>query len=524
MESVIQLAVQLLFSVPALVSIVSILSVYLVYRVAYEPFNYWKKRGVPQVEVKYPLIGNFIDGVRKPPFELSVAAYNDFPDERIVGMYTLQKPSLMVRDPELVEAVLIKDFSILSDRGSSDDPNASKVSKHLLNLKEEQWRNMRNKLTPTFTSGKLKGMHSQLVDCGSSLMKYMLQLEDSRPFEVRDVISRFTMDVIASCAFGLNIDTINDPDSEFRQMGLGIFKPTVKGKILFTLRILPSWVLKIARKFLSSSNSQRRVDFFENAVNDTVEYRKKNNISRTDFLHLMNELKERDEEMVKNKELEAKNPFIFDHTSLVSNAFVFFLAGFETTATTISYTMYELAVNPDIQQRAFEEISAVLKKHEGSPDYDACQEMTYLETVISETLRKYPPATAVSRKVGSEYRVPGTEVILQKGVNIHVPIYALHHDPQYYPEPDKFIPERFDEEKDTIRKGTYLPFGGGPRICIGARFAKLEAKVCLAMLINNYEIVKCDKTKVPLKFEKNAFLLVPEGGIWVSVRPRAKIN
>ncbi|BES88396.1 cytochrome P450 [Nesidiocoris tenuis] len=494
--------------------VLGLVSVALLYYFAYSPFNYWKKRGVAQIDVQYPFIGNALKTFLTPIHISRQWGYKEFPNERFVGTYDNRKPTLLIRDPDLIESVLIKDFSHLSDRTNRDDPNA-KMAKNLLNLTGDQWKHYRNKLTPTFSTGKLKGMHSQLTDCGNSLIKFMKSLDDGRPFEVRDVIQRFTMDVIASCAFGLNIDTINDPDSEFRKAGQAIFKPTLWGKIVFGLRLRPL-IRKITQitKFNFFQNSKVG-QFFSDAIDTTIEHRKKNNLTRHDFLHLMNELMEKDK-------ADPNNPFPFDHNALVSNAFVFFLAGFETTATTVSYAMYLLALNEDAQEKAYQEVSRVLKKHGGEASFNAIQEMEYLEQVISETLRIYPPAVALSRAVTKPYEVPGTSgLVLPAGSTINIPTYALHHDPQYFPEPEKFIPERFDESNNSIRKGTYLPFGGGPRICIGARFAKMEAAVCLAMLIQNYHIAKCSQTKIPLDFDQRSFLLVPKGGIWLTVRPRA---
>ncbi|KAF6202702.1 hypothetical protein GE061_003104 [Apolygus lucorum] len=504
-----------------IVTFLCVLFAYVVVKYGYGPFNFWKNLGVAQVKVQYPFIGNLLTGLRMAPHEVMSLAYKAFPNERFVGTYTFQKPVLMVRDPELVEAVLIKDFSTLSDRGTSDDPNSNKLSKHLLNLKEEHWKIMRNKLSPTFTSGKLKGMHQQLIECAGSFMTLMKDLEDGRSFEVRDLVSRLTMDIIASCAFGLSIDTINHPESEFRNMGLTIFKPTTKGKLLFTLRVLPKPVLRIIRKLFAASTNFEK--FFVGVVDSTLEHRKQNNIVRPDFLHLMNEIRQKEQEMIAKKELDGKAPYLFDHASLVSNAFVFFLAGFETTASTMSYCMYELAKNQDVQEKLYEEVDTVLKKHNGEPSYNAMHEMPFMEQVISETLRMHPPATGVSRKVSKEYRIPGSDVILHPGVNVFVPIYALHHDPQHFPEPEKFLPERFDESKDAVRKGTYAPFGDGPRICIGSRFARLEIKVAMTMILQKYKIVTCDKTVSPLVYDPNSFLLVPKGGIWLAIQPRNKV-
>uniref|UniRef100_A0A0K8T213 Cytochrome P450 6a14 n=1 Tax=Lygus hesperus TaxID=30085 RepID=A0A0K8T213_LYGHE len=473
------------FGIPFIIECVltffcAFLTTALFYLYVNSPFKYWKKLGVPHVKVNNFLFGDFWENFWLSQPKLHEKTYNDFPNERYVGIFSgtsFRKPALLLRDPDLVEAVLVRDFSYLSARGLTDNPNGSPVAKHLLNLGGEHWKVMRNKLTPTFSSGKLKGMHSQLVDCADSLLHYMKEFEDGKPFEARDVITRFTIDVIASCAFGLNLDTIKNPENDFRRMALGIFKPSRRMKMIMFLRGAAPWLLPLLK---IQVNKSVKKNFFVDAVEGTLEYRKQNNVVRQDFLHLTNELKLKDLEMIKNNEMDANDPYIFDHHSLLSNAFVFFIAGFETTASTLSNTMYELAVNPEVQDCLLKEVKQVLEKYDGQPCYSAVQDMVYLEQVISETLRKYPPLSSLSRKVVKEYRIPGSDLVLSEGSIVEIPVHMLHHDPQYYPEPEKFRPERFANGKDAIRKGTYVPFGGGPRVCIGERFAKLEAKLCLA--------------------------------------------
>lgn len=148
--------------------------------------------------------------------------------------------------------------------------------------------------------------------------------------------------------------------------------------------------------------------------------------------------------------------------------------------------------------------------------------MPYLKRVVYETLRKYPPVQLTTRRVNREYRVPNTDLVLPIGTPIVVPIASIHNDSRYYDEPTRFNPDRFDEETNVVRKGAYLPFGLGPRTCIGERLAKLEAKVCLSMIVDKYEILKTERTKVPLTFNRNSPLMSPIGGIWLEFRKRNK--
>uniref|UniRef100_A0A146L945 Putative cytochrome P450 6a14 n=2 Tax=Lygus hesperus TaxID=30085 RepID=A0A146L945_LYGHE len=484
-------------------------------------YNFWDKTCVPALKPKYPFFGNTVDVLfsLKDVMTIQKDIYNAFPNQRFVGLFTFTRPNLFVRDPAMIEQITIKDFPFASDRGISDDPRATPLSMHLINTRNDHWRSLRNKLTPTFTSGKLKGMHGQLLDCADSLVEHMKTIESAETFEARDLMACFTTDVIASCAFGLNIDTLTDRNSLFRAFGKATFNFSPTRKIFRTIRRL----LGPLARFISLPGGikPKLIEFFIKAVDDTVEYRKKNGVVRQDFLHLMNELVEKEREMVSNGQMDPNDPHMFDHATLVSNAFVFFVAGFETTATTISYALYELALNQQIQEDLHKEIVTVSAKHNGKLTFEAFQDMKYLDQVISETLRLYPPVPALTRKVTKDYRVPHTDVVLPAGSFMTLPIVALQLDPALFPDPLTFNPDRFSEEKgQTIVKGSYMPFGSGPRICIGARFAKLEIQVALAKIILKYNIMKCDKTQVPLTRCKASFMNVPDKGIWLKIKPR----
>ncbi|KAI4486370.1 hypothetical protein M0802_012318 [Mischocyttarus mexicanus] len=150
-----------------------------------------------------------------------------------------------------------------------------------------------------------------------------------------------------------------------------------------------------------------------------------------------------------------------------AQAFTFFTAGFESPAATVAFCLHELAFNQEIQENVYEEIDTILEKH-GDITYDAINEMHYLQMVIYETLRKYTTLPHLSRACTKNVELPNFNVVIPKGTNIIIPILGIHNDPEYYPEPEKFIPERFtDVEIHARHRYVYLPFGEGPRICPG---------------------------------------------------------
>jgi len=197
---------------------------------------------------------------------------------------------------------------------------------------------------------------------------------------------------------------------------------------------------------------------------------------------------------------------------VASQAIIFFLAGFETVATAMCYACYELAINPHVQDKLRHEIKQTFEKTDGKPTYGDILEMKYLDMVVSESLRRWPIGAATDRVCVKPYTLKPTTITLKVKDTLWIPIYNIHNDPQYYPEPDKFIPERFSEEnKGKIRPYTYMPFGVGPRSCIGSRFALLEIKSMLVHLLNDFEIVPTEKTPIPIKLG-NSGTFTPVGG------------
>nr|CAD7204332.1 unnamed protein product [Timema douglasi] len=138
-----------------------------------------------------------------------------------------------------------------------------------------------------------------------------------------------------------------------------------------------------------------------------------------------------------------------------------------------------------------------------------------------ETLRKYPSVPNLERMCTKEYEIPETDVTIDEGTLVMIPSYALHHDPEYFPDPEKFDPDRFSKEnKNSFPQYTYLPFGEGPRICIGMRFGLMQVKVGLATLLSKYEFSICEKSSVPLILAPVSPLTTAKDGIWLKISPR----
>jgi cytochrome P450 family 6 len=195
-------------------------------------------------------------------------------------------------------------------------------------------------------------------------------------------------------------------------------------------------------------------DFFLTLIVDAVAYREKNKIERNDFLSMLIQLKN-------NGRLDGEREVgKISFTDLAAQSFVFFLAGFETSSTALSYALYELSINQELQDKTRAEIEKVLAKHDGQITYDAIMNMEYCGQVINESLRKYTPGNVLLRICTKDYPVPGTKLVIEKGANLMLPMSAIHNDPEFFPAPHKFDPERFSPEEVQKRNPfTFLPFG-----------------------------------------------------------------
>ncbi|KAJ3655231.1 hypothetical protein Zmor_014367 [Zophobas morio] len=322
----------------------------------------------------------------------------------------------------------------------------------------------------------------------------------------KEIVSRFTMNIIGSCAFGLDCNTFIEESSPFRKYGQKFFAlDKYRMMIRLFMLVFPNACNKMGVMIRPPDVS----DFFLKVVKGTVDYREKNNCSRKDFMQLL---------------MDIKNDKLRDNSSLTleeiaAQCFVFFIAGFETSASTMTFALYELSRNQKMQDKVRREINTVLAKYEDRITYEAIQEMVYMEMVVNETLRKYPPAPQITRQCVKDYKIPNEDVTIEKGTMVFIPILAVHHDEEYYPEPEKFDPERFTQENKGKRHPyAHIPFGEGPRICIGARFGIMQFKVGLTSLLKNYKFTVNKTTIEPLKISAQASVLAADGEIWLNVK------
>ncbi|XP_062550309.1 probable cytochrome P450 6d5 [Armigeres subalbatus] len=491
-------------------------------------FNYWTHRGVPQLQPSFPFgdFGEFFR--RKHGVPMTYAnIYAKTKHLPYVGIYLSLRPALLVNDAQLVKDILSRDFEHFHDRGLHVNEKTDPLSGNLFSLGGVKWKNLRAKLTPTFSSGCLKGMFPIFVEKASVLQKrFTKELSNADAIEVKDLFARYTTDVIASVAFGINVDSINNEQDLFRRMGMKVLQQDFKTSMRLALAF---FIPKVKALFGFNLVAADVEEFMIQLVKKTLEQREKDGVNQKDMMQLLLQLRNTGSVSITDQQWKL-NSSTADKTlsinEVAAQAFVFFVAGYETSSTLISFCMLELARHSEIQTKVQQEIDSVLLHHKDVLTYEGLAEMKYLDCCMDETLRKHPPVSFLNRECTKSYRIPETDVIIDKGTAVVVSLLGMHRDPQYFPHPNEFKPERFanQELSNGSRKG-YFPFGGGPRLCIGLRLGMLQAKVALVMLLAKFQFSLANEEDIAreLPLKANTLLLTTKDGIWLNVKERCNM-
>lgn len=347
------------------VFIISLLfAYYLYYR---HCFTYWKKRGVPQLAPNFP-VGDLSSAAwgKESIFLRLQTLYHTFKNagHKFGGIYFFNGPIYFPVHPELIKKVLVTDFDHFVDRGMYIDEEKLPLTAHIFSMKGEQWRNVRMRFTPTFTSGKMKSMYNILVQVSQNLIKTLEPMaERELEVDIKEILMRYTTDIIGSTAFGVDCNSLDNPYTEFSRMVAMIFNnPSWK---LYKVALQeglqnPGNIIKIAH------DNKVVQKYFNDLVRDTIQYRDENNIVRDDFLNILMQMRS----------------IGMEFKEIVSQSFLFFTAGFETSSSTMSNCIHELAHNQEIQDKLRDEIHENLGRDSSKYNYDNVLALPYLDKCI----------------------------------------------------------------------------------------------------------------------------------------------
>ena len=312
-----------------------------------------------------------------------------------------------------------------------------------------------------------------------------------------DWFSKMTLEVILSTAFGVDSKIQMGENVELLQEAKKLFQiPQVTrqiarlpfGRLLFRLLNRVSGV---------------KINYLQGVAEEIIKSRRQHGLTgRKDLLELM---------MTATDETTVEGVSRLTDDEVVSQSVIFLLAGYETSSNTLSFTLYHLAVNPDVQDKLRSEINEAVETNARKKSLcEIAHNIEYLDCVIKEAQRLNPPVSFVNRECDEAYNLNGIHIT--KGTEVQIPIYALHHDPDAWENPEKFDPERFrGPAKDTHHAFQFLPFGAGPRNCIGMRFALMEIKLALVKILMKYRFVRSPETQVPLIIHAGGTLTARDG-------------
>lgn len=435
---------------------------FFIYYYLFKPLSYWKKRGVLGPD-PLPFFGNLKESaLRRKHVGLAYKEiYNDYPGEKYVGILRMTSPTLIIRDLDIVKHILIKDFEAFPYRGF--DFSNEGLGDNLFHANYDTWKAIKHKMTPYFTSEKLKSTMYLLTERGDKFVDYLESIcLKQKNQEVIELFQKYTIATIMAFAFGIEVETIYDNFETFKEIDKSFFKSSYWNELDL---LFPGIMLKT-----NSSLFNKLVNRFCYEVVEAVNCQRNGKPSpKNDLMDLMLALKIEGEakSLKRNNDDDQVCLKVTDHV-IAGQVFVFFAAGYGNNSIVLSNAMFHLAKRPEVQDKLFSEIEEVLQRYNGELTYEAIKEMTYLDYTFLETLRFHPTTNSIARYAVKDYKIPETDLIIEKGVSVVISPLAIQHDESIYPNPENFDPERFTPEKSKNRHScAYLPFGVGPRTCLG---------------------------------------------------------
>ncbi|EAT41342.1 AAEL006989-PA [Aedes aegypti] len=496
-------------TITLIVSAVTAIYLYLTWH-----FNYWKKLNVPGPS-PLPGLGNFPSFItqKRPVAEEMDEIYREYkPKYNFAGVFSNRSPRIMITSAELAKDILVKNFKNFHDNEFGELTNKEidpLLGRNPFLLDGSEWKAKRAEVTPAFTTSRMKALFPLVEDVCSRMTKYLIKNRGS-VIDAKELSAKFTTDVVSSCIFACDAQSFTSEKPEIREQGRKLIEQTFSSFMLLLFIVNFPTLAKIFHVGFIPKSMEK---FFTNLMKDAVRYRDASETNRADYLDYLITLK-------KKKELS--------ELDMAAHGVTFFIDGFETSSVAISFMLYEIAKNPTVQKRLRQELKKVTTDN-GTVSYDSLLELSYLDQVVNESLRLWPPAAFMSKKCTEPMELPLTanrSVTIGKEVCAIINIWSLHRDPEYFDDPLTFNPDRFSPETGGTspyrEKGCFVPFGEGPRQCLGMRFARMQVKRCLYEAVTNFAITVNPKTMEPMRLDPKQVLTMPLGGIWLNFEPISK--
>jgi cytochrome P450 family 4 len=473
---------------------------------------------LPHIEPT-PFIGNLKLFMTDPPgifaklMEISATYKNNYFLRGFLLDYSVQ-----ITDLHDIEFILSKNVSVKSKDYETLIPW---LGTGLLISSGKKWFTRRRIITPTFHFKILESFTETFDKHGNIFVDKLKENSQHGEINIYDPVTLCALDIVCETSMGVDINAQTNKDSEYPRSVKTM--STILFAQLFSIFKLYPWVFT----FTSSGFRQRQLLAKLHSFTDKIiSERKKqlaervpnnnNTTASDDTEYYGKKQKHTFLDLLLHATVDGKPLGPYDIREEVDT---FMFEGHDTTASAITFALYNLAQNPDVQHRAYEEVANVFGTDSTTMvTTSTLAELKYLEMVIKESLRIHPSVPMVGRRLTENVVIGGVE--LPVGTNIGIHVYATHRDASIYPDPEKFDPERFTPENQSKRNPySFIPFSAGSRNCIGQKFAMLEVKTILAKTLLNFKLLPSEKQKkITLMGD---FILKPVDGIYLKFEPRA---
>ncbi|XP_046343920.2 cytochrome P450 3A9-like [Haliotis rufescens] len=486
-------------------------ALFMLYRYLKQCHSVFERLGIPGPRPSL-LFGNVAEFKSKFPLDV----FKDWSRQygKVFGFYEGLHPSIVISDPWLTQQILVRRFACFSERPPCTPFLNSLDDMSILNANGELWKRQRMVVAKAFNAKSVKEIVPGVTRTSRKLLQRLeAGVQDGvESLDIADLTERYTLDAFANAAFDYNCDSLNNDQELLYRFMLAFNKSgAAENPLAGFARLFPS-LTSFLQLFdtehrqlhaLHLKNMGKLIEKEKQKMEDCPEDKSTNLLRRLIEGYSLSI----DEDNNEVKRHLSDEEVLSQSTSLVGG-------GLGPTNSILSFALYLLATNTDAQSKLVEEIDERLSQNE-SIDYETLSQMEYLDMVIEETSRVFPVIPGVARTCNEDCEIDG--IPFRKGMKVRVMAMSMYTDETLFPEPDRFIPERFSKENKEKRPYySYLPYGHGPRMCVGFKFGLVLIKVALVQILRHYILTSSSKTQVPLQTALRPFL-TPRGPVHIGL-------
>ncbi|KAG5669104.1 hypothetical protein PVAND_017001 [Polypedilum vanderplanki] len=484
-----------------LIAIIAIVAIHYVYFLSNR--NYWKNRGIfsPDSSLIFGDLPGQVKGNRNIMYDFDDLYKKYKKSHAAIGIFNFRSPRLLVFNTDVIRDIMVKNFKNFPATefyGKIDGESDPLFGNHMFNQIGEGWKTSRQELSPAFTNTRIKAAHPIMENVVNKMKIYIkneIAKKDFDGLDAKDLSARYTISVVSNSIYNIDPKTFEGGESELLKVAQKFLAPSKKFMFIFMLNSLYPFLLKHYKFSFSQPGSQK---FFFDLMDNSIKHREASGVKCMDYLDHLLTLKQKRE---------------ISDQALASHGASFLVDGYDTSSTTIAGSLLEIARYKNVQDKLREEINEKMPNDEDF-NYDNVQELEYLDQILYESLRMHNPALYLARMCTEdiELELPkDKKVKMVKGDLAYIPVQSIFMDSDYFENPTQFNPDRFSAENGGVKaymdRGVFFPFGAGPRMCPGNRFAFAQAKYAVASLVKDFELSLNPRSNPNFEVHPNAFIL-----------------